>query len=426
MIALAKDVLMRIFQARAPLLLLLAGLLASGCSGLRSGDDAVAADVYTRKRLDQLKSSGVKPAAFEDETAESQPGLKELPGKLTESIQKATGTAADSELARSLYGEGEVLFRKASQAQGSERAAGFVEAARKYQAAARKWPDSALEEDARFMVGECYFFADEYPEANEAFELLLKDYPHTRHLDRTEARRFAIAQYWLQQYEEQQLGSLSLNMTDKTRPAFDTFAHALRVLNKIRLDDPTGKLADDATLAAGNAQFKAGRFIEADEFFTDLRKAYPTSEHQFVAHLLSVKAKLESYQGPDYSGDVLDQAEELIKQIRRQFPTEAEKEREFLARAYGEIRHQKAEREWWMGRYYDRRYQYRAARQHYQKILDEYADTAYQEQAAERVAALAGKPPRPPERLTWLIDLFPRNEEVKPLLGTDGGPTVRR
>ena len=38
------------------------------------------------------------------------------------------------------------------------------------------------------------------------------------------------------------------------------------------------------------------------------------SEHQFRAHLLGLKSKLNSYQGPNYSGDALDQAGQLIDQ----------------------------------------------------------------------------------------------------------------
>ena len=36
----------------------------------------------------------------------------------------------------------------------------------------------------------------------------------------------------------------------------------MRVYDRIRLDDPTGKLADDATLALGNAYFAVGKFMK--------------------------------------------------------------------------------------------------------------------------------------------------------------------
>lgn len=408
------------------LLLLPPALAASGCTGLRSSDEMMAADIYARKRLDQREAEEVQPVTFEEPGADQSLQVQEIPGKLTEEIKKATGKAADPETAKQLYGEAEALFREAGGQEGRERARTFLQAAEKYEAAAKKWPDSALHEDALFMIGESRFFADEYPEANKAYELLLKQYPHSRHLDRTEARRFSIAQYWLKMQQSRNLPTLNFNVTDKTRPFNDTFGNALRVFDKIRLDDPTGKLADDSTLAAGNAHFAAGNFVQADTFFTDLRKAYPNSEHQFVAHLLSVKSKLESYQGPEYSGDPLDQAEELIKQIRTQFPVESEKEKQYLARAYAEVRFLQAQRQWWLARYFDRRGEYLAARIHYESIVQDFPDTPYLAEARERMGELSGKPDRPPERLSWLINLFPREEKVEPLLDAGGGPTVRR
>ena len=77
-------------------------------------------------------------------------------------------------------------------------------------------------------------------------------------------------------------------MFNQQRPWRDRHGHALRIYDKIRVDDPTGRLADDATLAAANEHFANGKFQKADDYFTDLRTAYPTSEHQFSAHFLGM------------------------------------------------------------------------------------------------------------------------------------------
>ena len=54
------------------------------------------------------------------------------------------------------------------------------------------------------------------------------------------------------------------------------------MFDKIRVDDPTGRLADDATLSLANENFTRRKFMKADEYYSDLRKAYPSSEHQFT------------------------------------------------------------------------------------------------------------------------------------------------
>jgi outer membrane protein assembly factor BamD (BamD/ComL family) len=215
-------------------------------------------------------------------------------------------------------------------------------------------------------------------------------------------------------------------MTDNARPWRDSFGNAVRVYDRIRLDDPTGKLADDATMAAGNAKFAAGKFLDADDFYTDLRRTFPSSEHQFRAHLLGVKSKLQSYTGPSYDGKALDGAEELILQIRKQFPAEAEAEREYLAKAYAEVRFKKAEREWTLARYYEKRSEYGGARYYYNVVVNDYDDTPFADKARQRLQEIGGKPATPPQRLSWLVKIFPETDDIKPLLASGSSETKRR
>jgi outer membrane protein assembly factor BamD (BamD/ComL family) len=360
-------------------------------------------------------------------TRESAPGqeesnrwsltdLEKLPEQVQGTAKTLVGKGEDPGKAREIYTEAQSLYQQAAAASDDDRAELFQESAEKFKQAADRWPESALQEDGLFMAGEGYFFADQYPEANEMYELVLAKYPNSKHLDVVESRRFSIAQFWLGLHEQDPESFWSVNVLDDSRPWRDSFGHAVRIFDRIRIDDPTGKLADDATLAAGNAYFAQGRYLDADAFYADLRKTFPSSDHQFMAHLLGVKAKLLSYSGPDYSGVPLDEAEALIKQIHRQFPREAAKEREYLARAFAEVRYKQAEREWHMARYYARRGEYGAARFHYNQLVQDFAETPFFEKAREQIAATADKPDDPPQRLEWLISVFPEDEPVKPIL----------
>ena len=386
-------------------LLLAAGLLAGGgCSSLskhhdRPGeDDAANKSMFNMDKFsEQMKKTG-----------------KTLVGK-----------GENPDKARARYAEAESKYREAAQAEASQRKQLFLAAAKDFKEAADRWPDSALEIDAMFLSGESYFFADQYPKANNQFEALLKKYPNSRYLDLIEARRFSIAEYWLKHHEDHPRPLLAANLTDRSRPAFDEFGHAVRVFDRIRIDDPTGKLADDATLAAGNAYFSAHRYMDADNFYTDLRKTFPNSEHQFAAHYLGLKAKLLSYQGSDYSGVPLSEAEKLVQQMRRQFPQQAAQEQEFLARAYAEVRFKKGEREWKMASYHQRRSEYGAARFYYEALVKNYTDTPFAERAQEQMVAIGDKPPVPPQRFTWLVDAFPKEENTKPLIATAEAPKKR-
>ena len=344
------------------------------------------------------------------------------PENLSKTTKRLTGYGPNREAAKALYQEAEDLFRKASEQQGEERTASFLAAAGKFNEAAERLPDSALQQDALYMAGDSFFFADAYSQANDAYEKLVKAYPNNRYLDVVDQRRFTIAKYWIQRYDASPESWWAVNVSDRARPWRDTRGHALRVFDKIRLDDPTGRLADDATLAAGNERFAKGEFIKADDFYADLRKNYPTSEHQFTAHFLGLKAKLLTYRGADYSGKSLDESEKLIKQMRRQFPRDSAAEREFLDRSWAEVRYKKAERDWNRAAYHDARAEYRAAALHYGVVAHDYSDTPFGARAEARLKEVERFAPVPAQQLPWLVGLFPEADKLKPLIDKAAKP----
>ena len=399
--------------------LVLAGLT-SGCAATAEQQDRELRDVLNP---DPLESTDPRRTGRDDEggggfTGSDGPTLDDFsPANVTKSFKKLVGRGPNRKLAQDLYDQAEQEYQQAAEMPpGGERASKFLAAGAKFAQAAEYWPGSHVEMDALFMAGESNFFADHYWDATKFYERLIKKNPNNRYLDTVDARRFAIARFWLQLNEDSPEPFYYANFINETRPWRDSRGHAIRQYEKIRLDDPTGRLADDATLAVGNAHFKEGRFLKADESYTDLRKTFPNSEHQFSAHYLGLKAKLESYLGPDYSGEALEEGEKLIKLMRRQFPNDAEKEKEYLDRAAAEIRYKKAEKLHFFARYHDRRREYRAASRRYHQIVTQFADTPFAGQAQRRLEQIQGLPPVPPPQLPWLISLFPQSDKVKPII----------
>jgi outer membrane protein assembly factor BamD (BamD/ComL family) len=189
------------------------------------------------------------------------------------------------------------------------------------------------------------------------------------------------------------------------------------LFDRIRFDDPTGELSDDATMAAAVAYFERGKYVKADEMFTDLRENFPSSQHQFDAHLLGLKAKMLSYEGADYDGGPLNEAEEIIRSVALQFPDKAQEHYEPLDSAFKKIRLQKAERKFAQAQYYDRRKEYRAARMHYEEVRRDYSDTSLAVEAESRLAQIKGLPDVPKQSLAWLGNLFPEStKRQEPLI----------
>lgn len=326
----------------------------------------------------------------------------------------------DIELARKEFREGDAMFEKAKSLQGEERSDAFRAAAKKYQSAAKNWQSSGLEQDALMAAGESLFFAEDYYRAEEMYSKLVKEYPRNRYLDQVDSRRFEIADYWLKHDIADHKPFTVVNFADNKRPWNDTGGHGKRVLEAMRIDNPTGRVSDDATMRLGVAEYEKGKFESAADTFGDLRLTYPDSEHQFQAQYLELQSLMNSYQGPRYSPVPLDEAERRVKQIVRQFPKEAAERQEELNVSFAKIRYLYAEREWFGGEYRRVRGENGSARFHYNKIIKDYADTPFAKEAETKIAELAGQPEDPPQRFAPLVKLFGQSKSEQPLF--DSGP----
>ena len=313
-------------------------------------------------------------------------------------------------------------------AQDAYRRQAYSEAEKHCKQAISRWPDSKIEQDAMFLRAESQFFRDQYPEALEQYEALLKDYPNTQHLDKVIQRQFSIAHYWEKQHQKNQNWATTPNLLDETRPLFDTLGNSLKAYENIRINDPTGPLADDAIMATANSHFLRGRYNDADYYYELVRREYPRSEHQFEAHLLGLQCKLRKYQGPDYDGTPLLEAKKLIKQLKTQFAGKMKPdERNRLAETKGQLIKQLAARDFKRAKGYDDTEHYESARFYYGELVRNYPDTPLAEQAKARYMELAGKPAHPESSMAWLLDLVPESAERKaiaqvPLIKTPPSP----
>lgn len=326
----------------------------------------------------------------------------------------------DQEAAQRDFEEGRRLYDSAAQIheQGDPRKAApiFQQAANQFRVAAARLPDSALEEDALFLQGEAFFFANEYVMANRAYEGLISRFTGSAYLDQVQARRFSIAQYWLKSTER---GSGFLGIqANSALPTVGAASEARRILHRIRLDDPTGRLADDATMALGAAHFRAGNYQEAADAFDDLRKSYAASPHQFNAHLFQLKALLATYAGPDYDGAPLEKADQLMRTMVKQFPNDVEKNKAYLSTEGNRIRNMLAERDYVLGEYYESQGENRAAKIYYAAVVERFKDTEFSQQAEQRIAAIADEPPEPVSQVGWIETIFPDPKKATPLIPT--------
>ena len=403
---------------------------ASGCGGFKSnGKDQILLDRLTGKttkadeRKDLLADEALDPLGRRDGNRLLLDDLS--PSQIATTLKIRTATGANQEVANSHFSRAADLYARAiaakqSGAKESSWQTTFVEAANAYRVAAAKWPDSALEEQAIFFEGESYFFADRYVQANRAFEHLIGEYSGSSYLDRAEERRYVISKYWLQLAEN----GPKVSLNDPKRPRFNVAGEARRVLHNIRLDDPTGKLSDDATFELANAFLKSGRYYEAADTYEDLRRNYPGSKYLFNAHMLELEARLKSYNGPSYDATPLAKSQELIKSIVRQFPNEAKQQVEVLESQATLVNNQLAQRDFELGQYHERRGENRAAQLCYAAVSERYPDSLYASSIGEKMQHVASLPAVPEQHAKWLVDMFPDPEADKPVYTAGDNETI--
>jgi outer membrane protein assembly factor BamD (BamD/ComL family) len=322
---------------------------------------------------------------------------KLAPENVWKSIKKATGNGPNENTARAAFKEGQDLFRQKK----------YAEAADKFNTAADRWPDTPLEEDALFMLGESRFFADQYPKAHDTFSLLLKKYNNSRHLDVAVQREFAIGRYWERLDTYQHKYSITPNFTDNGRPMFDTFGYAVAAFQNVRLYDPTGPLADDSVMATAIAYFQRGEFESAAADFDLLRKEYPNSEFQKNAYLLGLQAKMRIYRGKFYDPTALNEAGDIADQTLTQYGAQLGQEKDRVAKARRQILEEKANRDYAMAQYYEDHKYYGSARIYYQDLIQKYPSTDRAKDARARLDAIKGLPDVPTNYFKWLTGLFP-------------------
>lgn len=325
---------------------------------------------------------------------------KWAPKEIGKKFKKSIGRGPNETLARKKFEEGQALFKEKK----------FLEAAKCFQVTADRWPDSTLEEDALYWLGESYFFADRYAKASDTYQVLLKKYENSRFLIDIVPRQFAIARYW--DLAARLNSHWYPNLSDKTRPWVDASGHAVKLYSDVHLADPSGPYADHAVMAIGNLHFLHNRFEDAADQYANLCKNFPQSEHQRDAHVLGIRAKLRCYQGPQYEATPLNDAERMIEQTLTQFPPEVlGDERERLMATRMLIRVERAQREFQAGEYYYKIKYFRAARYYYAETIREFADTPFAKMAEQRLEETKNYPPVPFDYFAWLKKILPESDK---------------
>jgi outer membrane protein assembly factor BamD (BamD/ComL family) len=275
-----------------------------------------------------------------------------------------------------------------------------LEAAKHFAEAAKRFPNSLIEEDALHLAGECYYFADDYPNASTAYQQLVIKYHHSKHVDNATRRLFKIGQYW---EAESERSFSTFNFSNKSLPRYDTFGFAKKAYETIYINDPLGPVSDDALMALATAYYKRGRYQGDDNFnqaayyYKQLREEYPLSPHIAKAYENELYARTQAYLGSEHPERTLEEARKLAEVTLRQFGNELDStDRAGIVEIKEAILDKKAERLWTIGQFWDKKRYYGSARLHYERLIDEYPTSEYADRAQKRLIQIEKLPDTPP------------------------------
>ena len=292
-----------------------------------------------------------------------------------------------------------------------------------------------VEEDALFMAAECQVALKRYAKAQDSYGSLLERYPSTRHLDQVTGQLFRIARYWLdapeapgdeaegriqlaggETVEEQSNTPSALsrvpvlpNLTDPTRPTFDTYGRGLQALRSIWLHDATGPLADDALMLAAGHHLRTDNFVEAARMYELLREQYPDSPHLKDAFLLGSHVTLASYQGPAYDSQPLQKSRELKEMMLQAFPDLTPEQRQRLQSEVRRLEDEEVARIWDLVEFYQIKGVPESVALHCHLIINRYPDSRFAEMARQ---ALREQEQNPKASRRWSLWPQRRSEPV--------------
>jgi len=325
---------------------------------------------------------------WEKDTEKSFDWSKLDPATFFTNIRDWMGMGPDERKAAEAMQSGYAIMR---QNPDFKNAAQNMQAAKLFQKAAKRWPDSVLEEDALFLAGECCYFADNYSGALKNYEKLVTKHRSTKYMDTSTMRLFRIGRYWEKRCDQ---GVRFANFSDKTRPTFDTFGHMKRAYEAIYTSDPTGPFGDKALMALAGAHMNRGvnqgdsQFVDAAALYAALPDINARSEYIIPARKLELLARSKAYVGAEYDAKALEEATKLADQTLRQYGNELGSEKNNILDLRDSLTLQKAERLYESGVYYERKKMYSSARYNYERLLREYPTSTHYADVEKRYAKI--------------------------------------
>ena len=256
----------------------------------------------------------------------------------------------------------------------------YDRARKEFQKLLKAYKNSREAAEAQYFLGRCYEEDGDYYKAFLAYRKTIQTYPSTKRFDEVLEHEYQLGNYFLAGKKRKIFGMAALF------PARDK---AVEIFQAITDDGPFSEYGQLAQYKLGLAHFALGDYEAAVSAFEQVVSRYPDSPLVDDARFQIAQASLKGVFRPGYDQSPTDQATHELEVFLKEYP-ESELAADATTRLK-ELRERRAQHEYEVGRFYERRKHITSALIYYQTIVSDFAQTAWAPQAAARIQILQQK-----------------------------------
>ena len=260
----------------------------------------------------------------------------------------------------------------------------------------KRWIKTYGELDERYpaaliLQAEVEIARKDYYKAHKRLQEFLNEYAGTEYAQRAVELEFVIAEMFLSGVRRKFLGLPILKADDI----------GISILDDLSTNYPETNMGERALKTKADYYYRKGEFPLAELEYGTLIKEFPRSRYYRYAMRRGADATLASFGGVDYDDAPLIEAEERYRDYLAAYPGSAEQEG--IGLILEDIRARRAEKEYVIGRYYERTAHSRAAAYYYRSTVEHWSDTVAATRAQDRLGKMQTfevpgevSPPPPP------------------------------
>ncbi len=235
-------------------------------------------------------------------------------------------------------------------------------------------PDDERYYEGLLLLGDTYFEARDFWKGQKQYEQVAEN-ASGELFEQANRRTVDVARAFLSGQKRVVWGFLRL-------PAY---AEALELLDKVWERAPGTRLGELALKIKADYYYDTGDVDLAQEEYANLVQQYPSGRFLQLAMMRSAQAAEAAFPGIKFDDQPLLEADERYRQVLAAFPTFADREK--IPQRLEGIREQRAEKDLYVARWYEKTRQPSAAEFYYREILRNYGDTIAAHEARTRLRA---------------------------------------